>query len=199
MTLKVNSETIPESENAMATIPGSNDAYVLRIADSQDAAEQISMAYGELYGGRTPSGLKAYDVTLYDATGTVPITRLGKQYITVQIKTPEGTITDNLHVVTLDQDGQLEALDHRIVDLEDGEYIQFTTSHFSPLGIYTYSGINGQAVVTDGKAVITSLTGNKDDTPDTGDPIHPKWFLVTGLLACAVALFFYQGKSRKKN
>lgn len=197
--LRVSSKTIPEGENAMATIPGNSDTYVLKIIDSENAAQQISAAYGELYGGRSPSGLKAYDMSLYDETGTVPITRLGKQYITVQIMVPSGTSTDNLHVVTLDQDGQLEALEYRIANLEDGDYIQFTTSHFSPLGIYSYLGINGQAVVTDGRAVITSLSGNKDDTPDTGDFIHPKWFLAMGLFAGAVALFFYQGKPKKKN
>ncbi len=196
--LKVSSNTIPEGENAMATIPGNSDTYVLRITDSENAAEQISAAYGELYGGRTPSGLSAYDMALYDGTGTIPITRLGKQYITIQIPAPAGALTDNMHVVTLDQDGQMEALEYRIVNLEDGDYIQFTTSHFSPLGIYSYAGINGQAQVTDGRAVISSLSGNKDDTPDTGDPIHPKWFLALGLLAGAVALFFYQGKPRRK-
>ena len=192
--LRISSETIPEGENAMATIPGNSNSYVLKVVDSEAAAEKISAAYGELYGGREPSALKAYDMSLYDASGSVPITRLGKQYITVQFKAPEGMVTDNLHVVTLDQDGQLEALEHRVLDLEDGCYIQFTTSHFSPVGIYSYAGINGQAVVKDGKAVISS---NKDDTPDTGDFIHPKWFLAMGLLAAAVALFFYKGKTKK--
>lgn len=192
--LRIASETIPEGENAIATIPGNSNSYILKVIDSETAAEKISAAYGELYGGREPSTLKAYDMSLYDASGSVPITRFGKQYITVQFKAPEGTVTDNLHVVTLDWDGQLEALEHRILNLEDGDYIQFTTSHFSPIGIYSYAGINGQAVVKDGKAVIS---GNKDDTPDTGDFIHPKWFLFIGLLAAAVALFFYKGKTKK--
>ena len=100
--------------------------------------------------------------------------------------------------MTLDQDGQLEALEHRIIELENEVYVQFTTSHFSPLGIYSYSGVNGQAVVTNGQAVITRLSGNKDDTPDTGDFIHPKWFLALGLCAGAIALFFYQGKRGRK-
>ena len=85
-----------------------------------------------------------------------------------------------------------------MTELEDGAYIQFTTSHFSPFGIYQYTAMNAQAVVTDGRAVITNPTGNKDDTPDTGDFLHPKWFLALGLLAGAVALFFYKGKTRIK-
>lgn len=196
--LDLDSSNIKDTDNAMAAIAGNSDVYVLKITDSESAAERISAAYGELYGGRTPAGLKAYDMSLYDDSGTVPITKLGRQYITVRFKLPADTGADNLHVVTLDQDGQLEALEHRIIELENEVYVQFTTSHFSPLGIYSYSGVNGQAVVTNGQAVITSLSGNKDDTPDTGDFIHPKWFLALGLCAGAIALFFYQGKRGRK-
>ncbi len=195
--LQINSRAIADSENAMVTLPGDDGSYILKITDSETAEEKITAAYGELYGGREPANLTAYEISLYDASGTVPITRLGKQYATVQFRLPAGTSADNLHVVTLDQDGQMEAVEHRVLQLEDGDYLQFVTSHFSPFGIYNYSGLSGQAYVTNGSAVITSLSGNKDDTPDTGDPIHPKWFLTAGLLATAVALFFYKGKKRK--
>ncbi|MCM1126797.1 MAG: leucine-rich repeat protein [Lachnospiraceae bacterium] len=195
--LQINSRVISDGENAMVTLPGDDGSYILKITDSDVAGERISAAYGELYGGREPANLTAYEISLYDASGTVPITRLGKQYITVQFQLPAGTSAENLHVVTLDQDGQMEAVEHRVLELEDGDYLQFVTSHFSPFGIYNYSGLSGQAYVTNGSAVITSLSGNKDDTPDTGDPIHPKWFLAAGLLAMAVALFFYKGKTKK--
>ena len=197
--LSIQSQVLPEGENEMASISGDDGTYVLRIQDSGEAAEKISTAYGEIYGGRSPVGLSAYDISLYDASGTIPITRLGKQNITIQVRMPAGLTEENLHVVTLDQDGQLEAVEHRVVQMDDGKYIQFTTNHFSPYGIYRYTSVNAQAVVTNGSAVITNLSGNKDNTPDTGDyGIHPKWFLAAGLLAGAVALFFYKGKPRKK-
>ena len=195
--VQVSSEILPESENAMVTIPGDGSAYVFKVQDSQDAAQRISAAYGELYGGKAPFALSAYEMSLYDRSGTIPITRLGKQYATVLLKLPQGMPTDSLHMVTLDQDGQLEAVEYRIVTMEDGNYIQFNASHFSPFGIYRNASVDGQAVVTDGSAVITSLSNQKDDTPDTGDFIHPKWFLAIGLLAGAVALFFYKGKSKR--
>ena len=197
ITLRVNSEKIREGENAKAAISGNDESYILKITDSEAAAEKVSSAYGELYGGRTPSNLSAYEISLYDASGSIPITRLGKQSITIQMPVPSGTSIEDMHVVTLDQDGQIEAVENRIIEMEDGDYLQFSTSHFSPFGIYNYSGFGGQATVTNGKATITSLTGNKDDTPDTGDLIHPKWFLVLGLLAGSVALFFYKGKKLK--
>ncbi len=195
--LQINSRVISDGDNAMVTLPGEDGSYILRVTDSETAGEKITAAYGELYGGREPANLTAYEISLYDASGTIPITRLGKQYATIQFRLPAGTSADNLHVVTLDQDGQMEAVEHRVLQLEDGDYLQFVTSHFSPFGVYNYSGLSGQAYVTNGSAVITSLSGNKDDTPDTGDPIHPKWFLTAGLLATAVALFFYKGKKNR--
>ena len=197
VTIQIASGSIADSENAMATIPGDSGNYVLRIQDSDAAAEEISKAYSEIYGGKYPTGLKAYDMTLYEESGNVPITRLGKQYMNVMIPMPSGTLSDGMHVVTLDNDGQLEALEHRIVEMEDGDYLQFTTTHFSPVGIYSYSGYGGQAVVSNGNAVILG-TGAKDNTPDTGDFVHPKWFLAMGLTALAIVLFFYKGK-RKVN
>lgn len=197
ISVRVSSDVLPESENAMVTIPGDGSAYVFKVQDSQDAAQRISAAYGELYGGKAPFALSAYEMSLYDRSGTIPITRLGKQYATVLLKLPQGMPTDSLHMVTLDQDGQLEAVEYRIVTMEDGNYIQFNASHFSPFGIYRNASVDGQAVVTDGNAVITSLSNQKDDTPDTGDFIHPKWFLAIGLLAGSVALFFYKGKSKR--
>ena len=187
-----------DKENIMATLPGNEDAFVLKINDSDTAASGIASAYSELYGGRYPEGLKGFDITLYDSTGQVPILKLGKQYITVLIPLPAGSSGETLHMVTLDEDGQLEAVEHQIVNLSDGDYIQFKTNHFSAFGIYqgtgtAYSAYGGQGVVSNGSAFI-NMSGAKDDTPDTGDGIHPKWILAIGLFAAATALFFYKGK-----
>lgn len=185
-------------ENIMATMPGSEDALLLRISDSMTAKDFISAAYSELYGGKQPSDILGFDMTLLDESGQIPIHKLGKQSITVMIPLPAGYTSGGFHMVTLDEDQQLEAVEHQVVSLTDGEYIQFKTNHFSPFGIYKYTGYNGYTgygVVSDGSTFI-QMSG-KDDTPDTGDFVHPKWVLAFGLLAAAVALFFYKGKKVK--
>lgn len=193
--LQINSSSIAsDKENILAAMPGNSESYVLKITDSDDSADKISAAYSELYGGKQPAGLMGFDISLYDSTGQIPITKLGRQYVTVQIPLPAGK-SEGLHLVTLDSDGQLEAVEYQILELEDGNYIQFTARHFSPYGIYQSTSYGGQGIVVNGKTVI-SASGNKDDTPDTGDPIHPKWIFALGLLAASVALFFYKGKKK---
>ena len=177
------------------TIPGSEEDFILHIRESEDAAARISDAYGELYGGRTPSKLQAYEISLMDQTDTVPIHKLGKQTATVELSVPEGISTDQMHVVTLDEDGQLEAVNYEVTESDGESKIRFTTSHFSPYGIYEYDGFGGTGVVSNGKAIIRG--GIKDNTPDTGDLIHPKWFLALGLAALACAFLFYKGQGKK--
>lgn len=177
------------------TIPGSEEDFILHIRESEDAAARISDAYGELYGGRTPSKLQAYEISLMDQTDTVPIHKLGKQTATVELSVPDGISTDQMHVVTLDEDGQLEAVNYEVTESDGESKIRFTTSHFSPYGIYEYDGFGGTGVVSNGKAIIRG--GIKDNTPDTGDLIHPKWFLALGLAALACAFLFYKGQGKK--
>ncbi len=197
--VRINSDSLNDDGNiASATIPGGNGSYVLKITDSDSAAEQIKKAYGSIYGNREPSGLHAYDISLYEQQGNSRITKLGKQYMTVLLPKPAGMGSENIHVVCVDANGQLEEVPHQMVQTEEHECIQFTASHFSAYGIYQYSdGFGATAVVNNGKAVFSSLSGTKDASPDTGDLIHPKWFFAMGLLCAAIALFFYKGKERK--
>lgn len=180
-------------ENRLA-VPGTDESFGLHVKESEAAYQSIAQAYGELYGGREPLYLKAYDISLTDLSGTVSIKRLGKQTVSVSLPVPAGMDSDRMHVVTLDQDGQLEAVSYELTETDDGEQLTFTTNHFSPYGIYQQESFGGSGVVSNGKALIRG-TGAKDQTPDTGDPIHPKWFFVIGLTALSVLCFLYREKT----
>ena len=57
--------------------------------------------------------------------------------------------------------------------------------HFSPYGLYV--------------DVSNLASGDLlDSSPKTGDPIHPKWFLVIGLMACSILLFMRKDPQPKK-
>ena len=95
-------------------------------------------------------------------------------------------------MVCLDEDGQLEEVDSRIVSLDGRDAVAFQAAHFSSYGIYNYGTGPAVADVRDGQAVFVSL-GKKDASPDTGDySIHPKYFFGAGLFFAAMAMFFYR-------
>lgn len=109
----------------------------------------------------------------------------------VMMSLPQQFQNQDLRLVTLDRNGQLEFLDF----VNDGQQIQFSTDYLSVYGIYGSGSLFAQGKVVDGQVVITGY-GRRDDSPDTGDYIHPKWVLGTGLLASGLAVLLLQHKRR---
>lgn len=132
-----------------------------------------------------------YTMSLYEGGNNVLITRLGKQALEVTLQIPQQLKGKELRLVTLDRNGQLEYLPITT----DGQQIQFSTDYLSVYGIYGSGSMFAQGDVVDGQVVITSY-GKKDDSPDTGDPIHPKWILGIGLLASGLAILLLQRKRK---
>lgn len=192
ITVKNNSYSIPQDSLVTAVMEGGEGCYRIDIADSEEAKTKIGDVYKSIYGNRLPHSLHAYDITMTDTTTDVPITGLGKQRVEITMPLPSGVLQENLHVVCLDEDGQLEEVDSRIVSLDGKDAVAFQAAHFSSYGIYNYGSGPAVADVKDGQAVFVSL-GRKDASPDTGDySIHPKYFLCAGLFFAAMAMFFYQ-------
>lgn len=192
--VNINSDTIDDNGMAYALLDGAEGSYILSISDNDAAKSAILNAYRKFYGNNTPANLQAYDISLEEVYKAIPITGLGKQKIEITIPVPRGITENNLHVVSLDNNGQLEEVESRIASVDGMDCLVFTTNHFSPFGVYNYASGNS-AAVENGQAVFTSISGNKDASPNTGDnSIHPKWFLVIGLLFTGLALILYRGK-----
>lgn len=194
--VNLNSSHVDSNGLAFALLDGVEGSYILNIEESVDAKTSIQDSYQKLYGNNMPINLQAYNVTLQEADTRIPITGLGRQKMEIIIPFPNGIGEENLHVVCLDENGQLEEVESRVSSVDGINCLIFKTNHFSPYGIYNYTSGNSTAV-NNGQAIFTSLSGKKDDSPNTGDDrIHPKWFLGMGLLFTGLALFFYRGKRR---
>lgn len=192
ITVQNNSYSIPQDSLMTAVMEGGEGCYRIDIADSEEAMAKIGDVYKSIYGNKLPHSLHAYEITMTDTTTDVPITGLGKQRVEITMPLPSGVLQENMHVVCLDEDGQLEEVDSRIVSLDGKDAVTFQAAHFSAYGIYSYGTGPAVADVRDGQAVFVSL-GKKDASPDTGDySIHPKYFLGAGLFFAAMAVFFYQ-------
>ena len=170
-------------ENANATLEGESKGYQLNIERTTDLNE-LNRAYQRIYHSFLPDNSVVYDIDLYDGNTYVPISKLGKQNIIINMPVPVSLNNQDIQVVTLDQNGQLERVNSTMIQTEQGDFISIETNHFSPFALYGKGALYVEATVVDGEAIVTSL-GRKDVSPDTGDFIHPKWFLGFGLMFVA--------------
>lgn len=172
---------VPDLQTAQmkAELGISSGTYYLSVSQNEQAARRLEKAYQAVFDLEPPENLTVLELSLLEENSGVPIQKLGKQNIRVTLPTPEGLGEGRLYVLTTDENGQLETLPCWYEN--DGGRICFETNHFSPFGFYTAGGSNAE----------------KDDSPDTGDLIHPKWFLAGGLFFSAFALFFYRKKPHK--
>lgn len=192
ITVNNNSYSIPQDSTITAVMEGDEGSYRIDIADSEEATARIGDVYKSIYGNKLPHSLHAYEINMTDNLTNVPITGLGKQRVEITMPLPSGIQQNNLHVVCLDEDGQLEEVDSRIISVDGKDAVAFQAAHFSAYGIYNYGSGMAVADVKDGQAVFVSL-GKKDASPDTGDySIHPKYFLCAGLFFVSMAMFFYR-------
>ncbi|MDE7113794.1 MAG: hypothetical protein K2O57_06375, partial [Acetatifactor sp.] len=76
---------------------------------------------------------------------------------------------------------RLDKLSAKFTTIDKVACVTFTAEHFSPYVIYVETNNLSAGIVA-------------DNTPKTGDGIHPKWFLSIGLACMAVVLFMKKDK-----
>ena len=126
------------------------------------------------------------DISLYDSTGTKKITDTTGLSISITLPLPDSLITyaGNNKVAGVVND-KLDKLTPKFTTISGVSCITFTAEHFSPYVIYVDTDNLTAGVVA-------------DNTPKTGDGIHPKWFLSIGLACLSFVLFMKKDKKTLK-
>lgn len=165
------------------TVNGSSDNFTIKVSESADAAEKVLRALLAEYGSVENIKYFPMDISLYDATGTKKITDTTGLKISITLPLPDSLIeyAGNNKVAGVVGD-RLDKLSPRFTTINGVPCVTFTAEHFSPYVIYADLG---NLVTNPGT----------DHTPQTGDGIHPKWFLAIGL-ACLSFIMFMQKDAR---
>ena len=163
-------------------VNGSSDNFTIKIQESAYAKEQAIKALIAEYGDLTNIVYFPMDISLYDSTGTKLITDTTGLSISITLPLPDSMIAyaGNNKVASV-VDGTLDKLGAKFTTIDGVSCITFTAEHFSPYVIYVDKGNLSAGTVN-------------DDTPKTGDGIHPKWFLSVGLMCIAMILFLKKDK-----
>lgn len=165
-----------------ATVKGSSDNFVIKVTESSVAAEAALKALQAEYGNVDDIKYFPMDISLYDSTGTKKITDTTGLSISITLPIPDSLITyaGNNKVASV-VNNRLDKLSTKFTTIDGVACVTFTAEHFSPYVIYVDTDNLTAGVVV-------------DNTPKTGDGIHPKWFLSIGLACMSVVLFMKKDK-----
>ena len=172
-----------------ATVNGSSDNFTIKVTESSEATEAVLRALLAEYGNIDNIKYFPMDISLYDSTGKNKITDTTGLSVSITLPLPDSLITyaGNNKVAGVVND-KLDKLTPRFSTIDGVSCITFTAEHFSPYVIYV-----DVANLSDGTI--------SDNTPTTGDGIHPKWFLSIGLACLSFVMFMMKDNasvSRKK-
>lgn len=174
---------ISDTSKLSATVNGSSDNYVIKISETEEANQMADQALLAAYGSLDAIRYLPIDISLYDSTGTQKISPV-PDGININITMP---IPDILAIyggnakVACTESGMLEKIQPKFTVINGVPCMNFTVNHLSPYVIYVDTNN-------------LTATGTLDSTPKTGDPIHPKWFLVIGLAAVSGIMFLKRDK-----
>ena len=168
---------------ATVSFVGGSEQYILDVIKDSYINISVKDAYKRIYGDTVPANFTTYTIFMTEEDSGVRITKFGKQTYPITITLPDNMPTSNLHVICIDEYDQLEDLPFTVKETDGKLSVEFNISHTGYYGLYSF---NSTAV----------SKYNLDVSPDTGDPIHPKWFLAVGLMAMGLVLILIKGKER---
>jgi len=175
---------IPNHELASASVSGSLDNFVIKISDNQAATDAVIAALTRHFGDLSNIVYFPMNIELFDASGLHKITDTTGLNITITMPLPTSQLPYGAsNKVASAKGGILEHLSPRFSSIDGVPSVTFSTTHFSPYVIYA--------------DLDNLIPGTIDDTPKTGDGIHPKWLFVIGLVSMSMILFLKREKMPK--
>ncbi len=172
-----------EEKPETVSFTGGSERYILDVIKDSYVNLSVKDAYKRIYGDTVPANFTTYTIFMTEEDSGVRITKFGKQTYPITITLPDNMPTSNLHIICIDEYDQLEDLPFTVKESDGKLSVEFNISHTGYYGLYSF---NSTAV----------SKYDLDVSPDTGDPIHPKWFLAVGLLSLGLVLILIKGKER---
>lgn len=181
-TVEITRPGISNTNLAGATVSGATDNFIIKVTEDQAATNAVTAALQARYGDLSRIKYFPMDISLYDSTGRVKIADTSGITVNLTLPLPDELVAyaGNNRVGAV-ANGALEDLGTRFTTVDGVPCVNFTATHFSPYVIYVDTANLTEGVI--------------DSTPQTGDPIHPKWFLSLGLACVSLILFFKRDKS----
>lgn len=182
--------TVTGPDGIIADLEGAARRYTLSVREADSASLQA--AWERVMAADYPENIRVYNLELTDNSG-IPLTKLGRQVLTVTIRLPEELTGQELQVITEDRNGQLETVSASRVLLEGREALQIRTSHLSHFGIFSLGGDEGAQLLEVSVEAAAAPSGNTENVI----LLVQRLFCVLLLLAGVGLLLTSLGKQRQ--
>ncbi len=166
------SSAIQSGAPASAIIHGNTDHFNLRITDDHDSASDFSAAFLNALGKTDVNMLSMFDISMSDATGTIPIKKLNTDKIEITLPLPSNLQgADDLKVLTLNDNGALETIPAEKAGSDGSDAIRFVAGHFSPFAICRASDLYSyqEVEVMDAEVIMDAEDSEEELLRDSQD------------------------------
>lgn len=166
--------TVVGAMPSTARLEGAARSYTLQVEQKGDRSE-LEAAWKRAMDAGMPENMAVYDLRLTDNSG-IPLTKLGRSGLNVVLPLPESLSGQELKLVTLDRNGQLEALGVERVMLEGTECFRFRTTHLSLIGVYGVGPSNSE--IREVNVSMNSLSAGPGSEKESINPVVLLKFII---------------------
>lgn len=121
-------------QNAYADLADADKSYTLKISKASDST-RMEKAFKRNMQMTVPVPSAVYDLQLTDSSN-IPLTKLGKQLLTLTIPIPNELKGQEIKVLMLDRNGQIEAFAVEKITVDGMESIRFKTDYIAQFIVY---------------------------------------------------------------
>ena len=168
-----------------ASLEGAARNYILRMAESQDWSA-LEKAFTRAFGGEMSPAAVVYDMEFTDNSG-IPLTKLGRQALTVVLPLPDSLSGQELRLFGLDRNGQLEELSLELVSVEGQAAARFSTNFISQMCFYP----TGSTSAVEPREISVNMTSySAGPVVESSIVFRPQMYLGIVVLVAGIVILF---------
>lgn len=181
--------------DAYAKLDGAAREYHLSI-EPLTASELLQKAYLRSLGASLPEHLSLYQLELCD-NSQIPLTKLGKQFLTVTLPVPEMLSGEEILIYTTDRNGQLEEIPSGRVSVDGVESIRFSIRQVAVIGLLGTGSPCDEGNILEETVEMQQLSAPIQE--NAGVPLQVKYLLGGAFLLTGFLLLFIGTKKKNRN
>lgn len=167
----------------IARLEGAARTYQLTVTEAADNSKMVA-AYERCFADEFPEQYLLYDLQLTDSS-QIPITKLGKQPLQVNVLLSDAYASQKLLVYSLDRNGQMEKITAKRVRIDGAEYLRFELAYLSQVAIVG-TGTPGSGVIV--LEETTSIKSMSQAPAQAAEVTVIRWQWVLGTVLMSVGI-----------